>query len=141
MATHVAFLHADPLRRILDHIKVVETRLSIRPHPARLCRAGDTLLLKQTGGEIVSACSIDDVVVYSGLVPEDIPALAEMLVPLTGAAANSAYWQRKSNARHAVILYLGQPRAVEVASADTPRSIMSGWVSNVDIPIRYRDNP
>jgi acyl-CoA thioester hydrolase len=52
MATHVAFIHGEPLDEIVAGRKHFEFSLSFRGLACRSAREGDRLLLKRSGGEV-----------------------------------------------------------------------------------------
>jgi hypothetical protein len=77
MATHLAFLHDDPLDEILAGRKRLEFRLSFRSLACRSAREGDHLLLKRSGGNVEAGCRLGEVRFYRKLPPEEVAALAD----------------------------------------------------------------
>lgn len=115
---------------MLSGKKTIECRLSVNRHPAWSVDEGDKLLFKATGGEVVAAALVHQVDRFDNLRPQDIDALAELVAPFTGSPANSLYWRNKRNARFAILLHFTHLHLVEFPRHLTPRSVMSGWVSD-----------
>ena len=127
---HVAFIQSEPLSRILSGVKRAECRLSINRPPAWKAEAGDTILFKESGGEITCRARIKAVSKFESLTPGDVSALAELVAPLTGASPTNAFWLRKKSARYAVIMELDQVERVSFPPEATPRGVMSAWVTD-----------
>jgi hypothetical protein len=76
MATHVAFLHDEPLDEIMAGRKTFELRLTFRQLACHSVREGDVLLLKRVSGEVAAACNVGEVRLYAGLTPEEVSDLS-----------------------------------------------------------------
>lgn len=129
MNYHVAFIQQEPLNRVLSGIKKAEIRMGINRPEAWKVEAGDLLLFKASGGNIVAAAEVKDVSRFEGLTPEEIRSLAELVAPLIGTS-RSTYFEQKLDARYAVIIEFDTPHPIKFPSALTPRGVQSGWVSN-----------
>jgi hypothetical protein len=77
MATHMAFLHDEPLNEIMAGRKRFEFRLSFRRLACRSVRQGDVLFLKRVGGEVEVACDVGEVRIHTDLTPEEVSDLAQ----------------------------------------------------------------
>jgi hypothetical protein len=77
MATHMAFLHDEPLNEIMAGRKRFEFRLSFRRLACRSVRQGDVLFLKRVGGEVEVACDVGEVCIHTDLTPEEVSDLAQ----------------------------------------------------------------
>jgi hypothetical protein len=77
MATHMAFLHDEPLQEIMAGRKRFEFRLSFRRLACRSVRQGDVLLLKRVGGEVEVACDVGEARIHTDLTPEEVSDLAQ----------------------------------------------------------------
>lgn len=130
MKTHVAFLKREVIESFLSGRKHYECRLSKRPSPVTLVSRGDRVLLKQSGGEILAIATVVDKHLFSGLCPEDIDALYELVG--SPGKFEASYWDSKRGARHAVILELSEVAPVSFPKEFTPRGIQSAWVSNFE---------
>lgn len=130
MKIHVAFLKREVIEAFLSGRKHYECRLSKRPSPVALVSRGDRVLLKQSGGEILAAAMVVDKHLFSGLCPEDIDALYELVG--SPGKFEAGYWHSKKDARHAVILELSDIATVSFPEEFTPRGVQSAWVSNFE---------
>jgi ASC-1-like (ASCH) protein len=129
-STHVAFLKSEHLDLILSGKKTVELRLGKNRPGAWKCEAGDTLLLKRSGGEIEARVTVMHVTRLENMSPADIRALAELVEPLAGISRVHPFWLSKMDSRYAVIITIGRAENISLPPSRTPRSIMSGWVSD-----------
>lgn len=126
---HVVFLKADPLRRVAEGLKRHEIRLSRTRHPAWRTAAGDTLLLKLSGGGILLRATAREVHRFEALRPQDIDALADLFCD-PAHPFSRAYWRDRRDARFAVIVELADVSRVHFPESHTPRGVFNGWVRN-----------
>lgn len=129
MNYHVAFIQKEPLNRILSGTKKAEIRMGINRPEAWKVEAGDLLLFKASGGNIIAAAEVKAVSRFEGLMPDDIRSLGELIAPLIGTN-RSLYFEQKIDARYAVVIEFDIPHPIHFPSALTPRGVQSGWVSN-----------
>jgi hypothetical protein len=127
---HVAFIHFEPLSRVLSGIKKIECRLSVNRPACWNIEQNDTILFKLVGGAIVARARAKGVHKFNTLTPADVQALAELCAPLTGALATSAFWAMKARSKYAVIIELDSIERVEFPAQLTPKGVISGWVSD-----------
>jgi hypothetical protein len=134
MATHVAFLHDEPLDEVVAGRKRFEFRLSFGGLACRSAREGDLLLLKRSGGEVEAACDIGEVRFYRRLSPKEVADLARRY----DLGVAEPYFERyvpPNNTDRLVnvgVLELLNVREASLPSEVTPRRVMNGWVSNFD---------
>ena len=134
MATHVAFLHDDPLDEIMAGRKRFEFRLSFGGLACRSAREGDRLLLKRSGGEVEAACDIGEVRFYRRLPPEKVADLARTYDLGVAKPYFERYVPPNNTDRplNVGVLGLRNVREASLPSEVTPRRVMNGWVSNFD---------
>ena len=134
MATHVAFLHDEPLNEIMAGRKRFEFRLSFRRLTCRCVRQGDVLLLKRVDGEVEVACDVGKARIHTDLTPEEVADLARVY----DLGAAKPYFERytpPSNADRPVnvaVIELLNVRSATLSPDATPRGVQSGWVANFD---------
>jgi hypothetical protein len=132
MATHVAFLHDEPLDEVVAGRKRFEFRLSFGGLACRSAQEGDRLLLKRSGGEVEAACDIGDVRFYRRLSPEEVADLAGTY-DLGVAKPYFEGYTPPNNADRPVnvaVIELLNVREASLPPEVTPRRVMSGWVAN-----------
>jgi len=131
MTNHLLILHKPFLERILAGTKTVESRLSVRRHPAagRL-RPGDQLYFKEKGGDIRGRATTRTIHEFHLATPADVQALAAEWSKRVGCPPDDPYWRRKANARHALLIELANVEPFSIAAADLPRSLpwASAWI-------------
>lgn len=130
MSCHVAFLRREPLQAITSLEKTHEVRLSRNRHPASSTRDGDHLLFKLSGGEIVARALAEEVHTFEDLVSAEIDTLRGWFA--TPGSFEDAYWTSRRNARHAIIIKLGELEYVSFPREFTPRGVFSGWVRDFE---------
>lgn len=132
MATHVAFLHDEPLNEIMAGRKRFEFRLSFRRLACRSVRQGDVLLLKRVGGEVEASCDLGAVRLYHKLTPEEVADLAREY----DLGTAKPYFERYSPPNNAdrpvnvAVIELLNVRSATLHPDATPRGVQSGWVAN-----------
>jgi hypothetical protein len=134
MATHVAFLHDEPLDDIIAGRKSFEFRLGFRRLACHSVRRGDVLLLKRVGGEVEAACDVGQTRIHTDLTPEEVADLARE----HDLGAAKPYFERyiaPNNLDRLVnvgVIELLNVREASLPPEVTPRRVMNGWVSNFD---------
>ena len=134
MATHVAFLHDEPLDEIVAGRKRFEFSLSFGGLACRSAREGDRLLLKRSGGEVEAQCDIGEVRFYRRLSPEEVADLARRYDLGVAKPYFERYTQPNNTDRpvNVGVLELLDVREASLPPEVTPRRVMNGWVSNFD---------
>lgn len=127
---HLAVIHPDYARAMLEGRKTVESRLSqVRAIPYGRVGEGDRIyFLARRAGLIVTAVA-ERVVSLADLTPVDIARLRRRLDRHIGA--DSDYWRLKRSARFATLIWLGRVERCAFAPDDVygrAPSYRSGWV-------------
>jgi len=123
MTTHIAFIRPDLAAKIRQGIKTVESRLGIRRPLAWSVQSGDTILFKETCGEITLSATAAQIHRFE---TSDLSALAQRFGPAVGVSADDKYWQRRVN--FAVFIELTAVQTITFSPELTPRGIRAGWV-------------
>ncbi len=104
--THLAvFRSKENIEQIIKGEKTVELRLSQTRHlPYQKVKRGDIVLLKPVHGQIIGQVEVENVLFYDHLNPEAISKLRQEHGK--DAAVGDDYWQKKSKAKYATLLFL-----------------------------------
>jgi ASC-1-like (ASCH) protein len=105
MTVHIAIVLAKYADLILAGRKTMECRLSkVRCEPFGRVTKDDTIYFKVSGGPIVAAAHIDDVLSYDNLTPRAVQSLRERFnAQILG---DDAYWQAKAASLAGTLLRL-----------------------------------
>lgn len=129
--THVAYVRRDVMNKLLLGKKTTEVRLSKRPHPARACEVGDTLLFRDSIlRKVVAGARIGYVHSYSGLTPLLVARLWGTFGVDTPESNN--FWRSKLDSQYGVVLQLNRVRAIEFPEELLPSCNRMAWVQNVE---------
>jgi hypothetical protein len=128
----LVILHKPYLDLILAGAKTVESRLSVRRHPAasRMTR-GDQLYLKRAGGDVRAVATAGEITEYRDIPPGGVQRLAAEWWPrVVGGGPDDPYWIAKRHARFALFVELEDVRPVHVPASWFPRRLAwaSGWI-------------
>ena len=109
---HLAVGEPKMVELILAGKKTIETRFSeTRQPPFGSVEAGDIIILKKSGGPIVGIARAARATFYSHLDGGQVRALRAEFNDLV--QADDEFWARKSEARYATFIYLGEVTKVE----------------------------
>lgn len=129
---HLVILHTPYLAMILAGVKTVESRLSLRRHPAAAHLArGDRLYLKQAGGDVRAVATAGTITEFQHIPAGGIGRLAEEWAPrVVGGGPDDPYWRAKAHARFALFIELEEVRPCHIPAACLPRRLpwASGWI-------------
>jgi len=129
-AVHLAVLRRPYLDAALAGTKRVEARLSRnRGAPYARVRPGDTIFLKQSSGPVRAVATAGEVRTLDDLTPPLVRTLRRELDHLIGA--NPDYWDAKSTARYATLIWLVGTRPLTPLDAVPPVPPLHGgaWVT------------
>lgn len=121
---HLAVLIEPYLGYILDGRKTIESRFSKnRSPPYGSVSVGDTVLLKRSGGPVVGAFRVADVISYD-IGPGDLQEIKDGY----GAAlcVDRNFWRQKSGARFATLMKIKMPVSFEPVTVE--KKDRRGWV-------------
>jgi ASC-1-like (ASCH) protein len=138
MAVHVAWVKPDIKELIVTGRKTVESRISLRRHPASDTVRGDHLIFKC--GDSFALAPVLDVEVYSGLTPDMVAGevFERWGAAVHGGTADPAYWHTKLHAGHAVFIAFGALGRL-VIPASQFKVNATGWIRNWRVPDAYRE--
>ncbi len=136
---HVAVIAEPYVEHILQGRKRVELRLSVARQPWHgHVFAGERIYFKVRGGDIVGTAIVQRVHTYPIESAEDLEALRKELTE--PALAPPEFWEYKSDARHAVAIWLSAPERVaygprlDARSGYNPRT---AWCTLPDVADVY----
>ena len=128
VSLHLAVLVEPYLEFILDGLKTVESRFSIRPIPPyRRVEPQDVVLLKASGGPVVGAFTVSAVWHYR----LDPASWSEVRRDFAAAlCAQSGFWDERATAEYATLLRISDVR--RLAPVILPKKDRRGWVILAD---------
>ncbi len=122
---HLAVLVNPWLQEILDGRKTVESRFSVfRCAPYGCVEAGDVILLKKSGGNIVGICQAAETRSYV-LNPQSLCAIREEFSEAIGTQ-DAAFWNARARAKYATLVTVQNVRSVR--PLPWRKSDRRGWV-------------
>jgi hypothetical protein len=102
---HVAILHAQYVRAILDGCKTIEIRLTMTNRvPFEAVEIGERLYFKHSGGPILGTGLVDHVLFNRDLTPRDIEGLRRDYNKWIGGGMD--FWRSRKRARFATLIWL-----------------------------------
>ena len=105
---HLAIFLKGVAEKVLKGEKSVEIRLSQnRIAPYLEVQKDDEIYLKNSGGRIIGKITVDNCLYYEHLSPAIIQDLRKTY--FNKAAMNKEFWQKKSKAHFATIIFLKNP--------------------------------
>lgn len=112
---HVAFVTPEVKAQVLSGEKTIESRLSLRRHPASDVKVGDTLIFKCR--DAFGKARANLVEVYRDVTPD---MLANELFPrytlgVDGPVPDGPYWNGKLHCQHAVFIAFGPVTPITIA--------------------------
>ena len=127
---HLAVISAHYARAILEGTKTIESRLTkTRRVPfGRVTRGERVYFLARRAGLIVTAI-VEQVESYANLTADRLRLLREEHG--AGIGADEAYWEQRSSARYATLVWLGEPEQAWYAPDDVhgrEKSYRSAWI-------------
>jgi len=123
---HLAIFVSDYIDKILRNQKTIESRFSLnKVAPYLVVSKGDEILLKQSGGMIVGKVEVDNVLYYDNLTGEKIGKLRKEYN--SEICANDTYWQEKSSAKYATLIFLVKSQRFLTPLKDSKKDRRS-WV-------------
>lgn len=128
-AAHLAIVHRDFLRMILDGSKTAEARLSkTRRLPYRGLREGERIYFKPPGGAICAHATAERVHRFEIAGEADLRRIRGRFWAMLGGSVADDYWVAKANARYATIVELAGVTPVDAAPAwYRPARDRSAW--------------
>lgn len=127
MAEHVAILHHQYIRLILDGIKTIESRLTVRPlAPFGKIDCGERIYFKVTSGPYMATAIADQIDQRDNLTPAIVQQMREQYND--AVCGDDAYWQWKSNSRYATFIALRDVRACSRGPALPPSRGLAWFV-------------
>ncbi len=125
MTHHLVILEKVYLQHILRGRKSAECRLSrTRRPPFGLVKRGDTLWLKQSGGQVVATARVRRVSFVHPLRAADLARLLKLWGD--SLRANQSFFKKHEHARYATLIELGRVRTIE--PFDILKSDRHAWV-------------
>lgn len=126
MSTHLAvFKSQKSVDKILKGEKTVEIRFSQTRHvPYQSVKRGDVVMLKSAHGLIVGQVEIENVLYYDNLTPDMIANLRREHGK--DSALTDDYWQKKSKARYATLIFLRSPERF-IVPLKSPKKDRRPW--------------
>lgn len=129
---HLVILRPPYLAMILSGAKTVESRLSLRRHPAAgRCAPGDRLYLKRVGGDIEGRARVARIDAYAELTAADLRDLSREWSGRVAAVEPVDWYQGiKQDARHALFFTLADVERLHIPAAALPRGLpwASAWI-------------
>jgi hypothetical protein len=133
---HLAFVLPPVMRDIRLGHKTVESRLSVRAHPARHARPGDALLFKRGDAEALGIVRRVDR--YSSTEPLPLAELVGRYGHAVGApSVDLDYWRARAHCTHAVFLHFDAVIELCVPGSLLPYS-RTGWINDYQAPLEVK---
>jgi hypothetical protein len=125
---HIAvFDSLATINHILKAEKTVEVRFSLsRRPPFQAINRGDDIMMKYSHGNIVGKVSVENVLYYDHLTPEQIATLRKEYEK--DALLASEYWQKKAKSKFVTIIFLCQPERF-IAPVKYTKKDRRSWVT------------
>jgi len=109
MRKHVAIFVGSAIEKILLGEKTIESRFSLsRVLPYGEIVKDDTILLKQSGGDIIGQATVDNVLFYDNLNPKSIKILRDEYSEQI--AADDSFWENKKGSQYGTLIFIKQPK-------------------------------
>jgi hypothetical protein len=123
---HLAIFQEPYLTFIMDGRKKIETRFAKRPCPPfNRVANGDVVLLKESGGEIVGVCEVDEVWFYN-LDPDALEYIkchfGDLICP-----ANGSFWRERKDKTVATLMKV--KNVIAVNGIHVEKRDRRGWVT------------
>jgi len=109
---HLVILKKPYLEAILDGRKQIESRFTKTRRPAfGRVFAGDKLFLKESGGPVCAAATVEAVKNFENLTPGQIAEIKQQYNNYVRGA--DEYWHSRTNCRFGYLVWLKDVRAIE----------------------------
>ena len=128
---HIAIMKGkEYIKKIINGEKTIESRLSkTKISPYERVRVGDTVFLKESGGNIVAKFIVKKIVFFEDINPIILDKIKENYNEYI--LAPDSYWSSKINANYGTLIYIDKPEMI--TSIKMKNKNRSGFISNVKV--------
>lgn len=125
---HIAVMDKGTINKVLNGTKTIESRFSKNKiAPYQKIEVGDTIYLKESGGNITAAFTADKVLYFDNLTQKKVNEIRTTFGHLINA--NNDYWEIKKDANYGTLIYIKNP--IRVTPVKINKKGRSGFVSNI----------
>ncbi len=124
---HLAIFNGDAIEKILAGKKTIEARFSkTKMIPFAKVSAGDCVLMKQSGGEIIGQFTIEKVVFWDNLSSDDFCLLKKLYSREINVSQH--FWDEKQEARYATLMFISESVRFLTPPAKFEKKDLRSWV-------------